>query len=283
MANAPSLLIIGARGMLGSRLVEACAARGIACIPITRAECDLATLDAATMDGLIAQHAPSHIINAAAFTAVDAAESQQELAIALNATAPAIIASAAQKHGIPCIHFSTDYVFDGAFAEPYSEEMPTRPLNQYGASKLAGEQAALAAGATVFRVQWLYDIRGTNFLMHMTKLLASRDTLRIVADQWGAPTWAKSVADLVLNQLDTAPGLYHLAAGGFTSWHGFTCAIHAAMPSPATHSILAITTAEYPLAATRPLDTRLTSNHPPLPMPHWQTDLQQAMKEWYAS
>lgn len=276
------LLLFGANGQLGARLMQQCAEREIACVALTRAECDAATIDDRRLRALIESHAPTHILNATAYTAVDKAESEKELTYTINADAPKIMAETAQACGVPFIHFSTDYVFDGTRGAPYTEEAATHPLNVYGASKLAGEAAALSAGATVFRLQWVYDTRGSNFLLQMRKHFAAQHTMRIVADQWGTPSYAKHLADAVLDGLQLPSGLYHLTPAGFTSWHGFACEIHRAIPQPLTQAIAAITSAEYPSAATRPLDTRLNTDKLAahgITLPHWRDGLREAMEE----
>ena len=296
MGVAHKILLWGANGQVGARLVQACAERGVACVPLTRAEVDLAALNPHRLRALIEAHAPTHLINAAAYTAVDKAESEKELAYKINAEAPKLLVEAAQSFDLPCIHFSTDYVFDGLGGAPYSETAITHPLNVYGASKLDGEQAVLDAGGTVFRLQWVYDTRGSNFFLRMRELMSpplsppasggGRGGLRIVADQLGAPTFAKHIATAVLDALAIPRGLYHLAAQGFTSWHGFTCAIHAGMPQTVTQSILPIASTEYPLAATRPLDTRLNTDKLAahgIALPHWQEGLREAMEELHAT
>ena len=280
------ILLFGASGQVGLRVQQASAEQGIECIAITRAECDLSSITKDAVQGLIDRHQPTHIINAAAYTAVDKAESECDLAFAVNAEAPKIIVDTACAKNISVIHFSTDYVFDGMHGAPYREDAPTRPLNVYGASKLAGEEAVLAVGGTVFRLQWVYDTCGANFFLRMREIMAQRESLRIIADQWGAPTFAKHIASTVLDALEIPAGLYHLTAGGATSWHGFTCAIHAEMSQPVTNEIIAISSTEYPLAATRPLDTRLAITKLDalgITLPHWQIALGEAMEELNAT
>jgi dTDP-4-dehydrorhamnose reductase len=280
------ILLFGANGQVGWRVQQACAQREIACVAVAREAADLSTMTRETVRALIDRYAPTHIINAAAYTAVDMAESERDVAFAVNAQAPTIIAEVARERNISVMHFSTDYVLDGVHGAPYAEDAPTRPLSVYGGSKLSGEQAVLAAGGTVFRLQWVYDMRGANFFLRMHEIMAQRERVRIIADQWGAPTFAKHVANAVLDALEVPSGLYHLTSSGATSWHGFTCAIHAAMRQPMTNEIIAISSAEYPLAATRPLDTRLSTAKLAalgMTLPHWQAGVREAMEELHAT
>lgn len=269
------LLLFGATGQVGARLLE----RVPGAIAPTRAQCDFTRLDADTLERLLEQERPSHIINAAAYTDVDKAEAEPELAQRINGDAVAVLAQAAQRHGIALLHCSTDYVLDGA-GGPYRETARTNPLNAYGRSKQYGEQAALDAGARVFRLQWVYDTRGRNVYLTLRRLLAERDTLPVVADQWGAPSYAPHIAEALLRARDVPPGLYHMTAAGFTSWHGFACAIAEGMDARCT--IAPILSAEYPAAATRPKDTRLDTGalaaHG-IALPHWRDGLKEAMHE----
>ena len=218
---------------------------------------------------------PDVIVNAAAYTAVDRAEQERELAFAINAVAPGLLAQEAAKLGALMIHYSTDYVFDGAKPGAYLESDPPNPLNVYGASKLAGEQAVQASGAAhlIFRTSWVYAARGRNFLRTMLQLAADRETLRVVADQIGAPTWARFLAEatgqVVAHSRDERAtdrfesGVYHLAAGGEASWCDFaraiieqTCQVAPGWPHK-LKEILPIATEEYPLPARRPANSRL--------------------------
>jgi dTDP-4-dehydrorhamnose reductase len=203
----------------------------------------------------------------------------------INGEVPEWIARAATAHTIPLIHFSTDYVFDGVRGR-YAEDAPQRPLNVYGETKRVGETAVLDAGGYVFRLQWVYDVRGQNFLLTMKKLLAERDVLSVVADQVGAPSSARDIATAIVRATakilahQMPAGVYHLAAAGYTSWHGFACAIADSMAS-ATR-IIPITSAEYPLPATRPLDGRLDCSAltaQGITMPHWRDGLNALLTE----
>lgn len=281
------ILLFGASGQVGWRVKELL---GDACEALTRGQCDLATVNEKQARALIESHEPDIIINAAAFTAVDAAEQQRDVAMHVNATAPGILARAAGD--IPFIHLSTDYVFDGVQG-PYSEAATCDPHSVYGLSKLQGEQAILTAGGRsyIFRLQWIYDRRGSNFFLTMRKLIAERATLRVVADQFGAPTTAGSVAKALqqtfplIQKGELAPGIYHLASNGHTSWHGFASAIAHVTQPRAAELIEPITTQEYPTPAQRPHDTRLDCSalaRHGIALPHWRASLTALMEEIYA-
>ncbi|MFD2643998.1 dTDP-4-dehydrorhamnose reductase [Pseudomonas japonica] len=212
--------------------------------------------------------APDLIINAAAHTAVDQAESEPELAFAINARAPGVFAEEAARLGVPLIHYSTDYVFDGEKATPYREDDATNPLGVYGQSKLAGEQAIAAVGGQhlILRTSWVYSQHGRNFLLTMQRLLQEKPELRVVADQIGAPTWAGTIAASTRRLIERwqsgqagAWGTYHLTAQGETSWFGFAQAIGEQLKArgkPCAH-LLPIPSSEYPTPARRPLNSRL--------------------------
>lgn len=251
----PTILVIGARGQLGFELARLLRAHGEV-TALDRSELDLGDPDAIreTLRAL----RPVLVVNAAAYTAVDQAERETERVDAINARAPTILAEEAKRLDALLVHYSTDYVFDGAAAVPYPEDAPTNPLSVYGASKLRGEQAIVASGCRylVLRTSWVYGLRGRNFLLTIRRLATERDELRVVADQIGVPNWSRALAEatatLVSRGLDTLAdraGLYHLSARGSTSWFEFARAIVGAVESP---RVLPITTAEYPTAARRP-------------------------------
>lgn len=217
---------------------------------------------------------PDLIINPAAYTAVDKAEDEPELAMRINGQAPGIIARWAAEHSVPLIHFSTDYVYDGHGDKPWSEDDETHPLGVYGRTKLAGENAVRAAGGSflIFRTCWVYAAQGKNFVRTITRLALEREELRVVGDQIGAPTSAALIADgitkIVAGGLDRlreraalAKGLVHICGSGETSWHGFTCAIIDGLKQRgvklATERVISIRTDEYPTRAKRPLNSRL--------------------------
>jgi len=251
-----------------------------------------------TQPELIRQHVqnlrPELIINAAAHTAVDQAESEPELAFAINATAPGILAEAAAELSVPLIHYSTDYVFDGNHAEPYRENDATNPLSVYGGSKLAGEQAIQAVGGMhlILRTSWVYSQHGKNFLLTMQRLLQERESLSVVDDQIGAPTWAGTIAQ-VTAQLITqwrsghpGPwGVYHLTAQGETSWFGFARAIAAHLHSQGktVATLHPIPSSAYPTPAQRPLNSRLDCSRLQqdwqVQLPTWQAALEQCLAD----
>lgn len=281
------VLLFGANGQVGSRLK---ALLGEGCIALTRAECDLAKVNEKQARALIEAHEPDVILNAAAYTQVDAAEQDDAVAVQVNATAPGILARAAGH--VPLIHLSTDYVFDGR-GGPYREGDTTNPVNRYGFSKLRGEQEVLNAGgrAYIFRLQWIYDVRGKNFFLTMRRLMQEQSVLRVVADQFGAPTSALHAAQALARTLPLIaqgamePGIYHLASGGHTSWHGFASAIAHATQQSKTEVIEALTTPEYPTPAPRAADTRLDcsklAGHG-IVLPHWRTALDQLLEDMHA-
>ena len=211
---------------------------------------------------------PELVINAAAYTAVDQAESEAQLAFAINATAPGILAEEAAALGAPLIHYSSDYVFDGTKNAPYAEDDVPNPLGVYGRSKLAGEQAIQAVGGAhlILRTSWVYSLHGRNFLLTMQRLLQERASLDVVADQVGAPTWAGSIADATRQLVErwrhghAGPwGLYHLSAQGEVSWFGFASAIAEQLRAQgkATATLQPIPSSAYPTPARRPLNSRL--------------------------
>jgi dTDP-4-dehydrorhamnose reductase len=235
---------------------------------------------------------PDLIINAAAYTAVDKAESEKATAFAVNADAPGVLAEEAAALGIPLIHYSTDYVFDGGKSAPYTEADATHPLGVYGQSKLAGEHAITAVQGKhlILRTSWVYSNHGRNFLLTMQRLLQEKPELRIVADQIGAPTWAGTIANSTLALIERwqagetgAWGTYHLTALGETSWFGFAQAIGEALREQGKPcaTLLPITTRDYPTPATRPLNSRLDCSRLQrewgVSQPDWQTALRECL------
>jgi dTDP-4-dehydrorhamnose reductase len=257
-------------------------------------------IDLADPDGLtvaLDRIAPDLILNAAAYTAVDRAEDEPELAQRINGDAPGAIGRWSARHGARVVHYSTDYVFAGTATQPYREDDPTHPVSVYGRSKLAGEVALRDSGARhlIFRTAWVYAARGHNFLRTMLRLGAERDELRVVDDQVGAPTPARLIADVTARALaqwldDAASardGVYHLVASGRTSWCGFARAIferaqRAGLIERAP-SVQAIGTADYPTRATRPafsvLDTTRLRAALGIDLPDWQTALDDVIRE----
>jgi len=235
---------------------------------------------------LVERMRPDLVVNATAYTAVDRAESEPELARRINAEAPAEIAHACARSGAMLVHYSTDYVFDGTGSRPYREGDPTAPLGVYGHTKLAGEQAIAGSGARhlILRTAWVYGLYGHNFLRTMLRLAAERDELRVVSDQVGTPTPAALIADItaqVLRRPLPAAGTWHLTATGQTSWHGFAEAIFAGARArgllAAVPRVVPIATADYPTPAARPawsvLDTGKLQREFEIRPPSWQDAL----------
>jgi dTDP-4-dehydrorhamnose reductase len=265
------ILVTGVTGQVGGALVERLRSLG-SIVAADRAMLDLARPE--EIRPALDRIAPDLIINPAAYTAVDRAEEEADLAFRVNAEAPGAIARWAAGRGVPLIHFSTDYVFDGGGFRPWREGDPTGPLSVYGASKLAGEDAVRAAGGAhlVIRTSWVYAAEGANFLRTIGRLARERAELRIVADQFGAPTSAALIADAVspivatkgtalADRFAAAGGLVHIAASGETSWHGFAAAIVDGLRTRgvalAATRVTPIATADYPTKARRPANSRL--------------------------
>ncbi len=292
-------LLLGANGQLGQELLRSLAASGPV-TAVTRAgtladgtpceACDVADADA--LAALLDRLKPRIVINAAAYTAVDRAESERDLAWQVNAQAPGLIARWCAAAGVPMVHYSTDYVFDGQGTRPYREDDATAPLGVYGASKLAGEDAVRAAGGPhlIFRTAWVYAAHSANFLRTMLRVGAERDLLRVVADQVGTPTPAALIADVtaqVLQHPVQRSGTWHLTAKGETSWHGFAEAIFAAAVAQGllarAPQVEAITSAEYPTPAKRPayshLDVSKLESDFGITLPTWQQGLERVIAE----
>jgi dTDP-4-dehydrorhamnose reductase len=239
----------------------------------------------------LASHSPDVVINAAAYTAVDRAETERSAAFAVNRDGAGLLANACAAARVPMLHVSTDYVFDGAGTRPYREDDPLAPLGAYAESKAEGELAAREAGATIVRTSWLFEQKGPSFVHTMLRLAAERPVLRVVADQRGCPTWADDLADALFSLASQrAPeGVYHFCNSGETTWHAFAEAIIA---EARTHRPLkverieAITTAEYPLPARRPaysvLDTSRIRALGIVP-PSWTIGLATVVREVLAS
>jgi dTDP-4-dehydrorhamnose reductase len=243
---------------------------------------------------LVAAHDPSVVVNAAAYTAVDKAETEQELCQQINAVAPGVLAEAAKKVGALMVHYSTDYIFDGTNTLPYVETDAPNPLGAYGRAKLEGDRAVKASGANhlIFRLCWVYGARGQNFMLTMQRLARERETLRVVCDQFGCPTWSRMIAEataLALKQVLASTdrsafnGEYHLAAGGRTNWHEFASRIIELMPDAERkcREVEAITTPEYPTPAKRPaysvLDCGKLQKTFGLRLPDWKASLRQVL------
>jgi dTDP-4-dehydrorhamnose reductase len=288
----PRLLLLGAQGQVGGELTRTLPPLGDL-TALDRASADLS--EAAAIRAAVRAHAPDVIVNAAAYTEVDRAETEPDAAHRINGTAPGVLAAEAARGGALLVHYSTDYVFDGTCSRPYTERDAPGPRTTYGASKLAGDEAVLAseADAYILRVGWVYGRRGRNFLNTMLRLAGERDELRVVADQHGGPTWSRAIAEttsvavgkwLTARRLGGAApprGVYHLAPPDSTTWHGFATAIVQAMTPPDGRTrprVTAITSAEFPTLATRPawsvLDGSLLRETFGLELPPWRTQLE---------
>ncbi len=286
------ILITGATGQVGHALTQRLASLGDV-IAVDRHGADLGKSD--SLVAVLDSYQPDWIINAAAYTAVDKAESEPVLANEINAKAPGVMAVWAEKHGAKLVHYSTDYVFDGQLDEPYKEDAATAPLNVYGATKLAGEQAILAtkAQAWVFRTTWVFATHGANFLKTMLKLGQERDALSVVNDQVGAPTSASWIAEVTARLMEVenapAPGVYHLAAAGSTHWLGYAQFVlseaqRLGMPLKVnSEQVVGIPSSAYPTPAQRPMNSRLNSDTLMralgISAPDWRKDVAQVTAE----
>ena len=293
-----NILITGGSGQVGFELQRQLATLGNVLAP-NRAALDLSNADA--VDAFLEEHQPDLIVNAAAYTAVDNAESEQAMATRLNAELPAQLAEYCQQRGSWLIHYSSDYVYSGEGTAPWQENDATGPCNAYGVTKLAGDEAIANSGCQhlIFRTSWVYSAFGKSFLTAMLRLGGERSALSIVSDQIGAPTSARLIALVTQQALATLlnaktahgleSGVYHLAPRGETSWHGFACEIFrlankADLPMAITPAeVTAISTAEYPTPASRPLNSRLAVDKIEaalgIQMPSWQHQLALTVEE----
>ena len=278
------ILLTGASGQLGYELERSLQGLGEVVAP-RRAQMDMANLD--QIREVVRAVRPQLIVNPAAYTAVDLAETERDLAYRVNAQAPGVLAAEAKLLGAAMVHYSTDYVFDGSKDSPYVETDTPNPLNVYGRTKLEGEQAIAETGIPhlILRTSWVYGMRGKNFLLTMLRLGKEREELRIVADQHGAPTWSRTISDstaLILSQAraggpawwDLHSGTYHLSSQGSTTWCGFTEAIVAAAGLPCR--VTPIASSDYPVAATRPVNSLMSSAklmQAFVDLPHWHQAL----------
>jgi dTDP-4-dehydrorhamnose reductase len=289
----PTLLITGANGQVGFELRRSLAPLGRV-VALDRTRCDLSQPE--QLRALVRELRPDVIVNAGAYTAVDKAQTEKELALAINGIAPGVLAEEARALGSLLVHYSTDYVFDGTKQGAYVESDAVGPLSVYGETKLAGERAITEAGGSslIFRTSWVAGAHGGNFAKTMLRLAQERDSLRIIADQVGAPTTASLIADvtaqivarhwLAAHPADLRGGIYHLAAGGETSWHGYAVEVlrYAAARGVALkvdpERIEAIRTSDYPLPAPRPANSRLDTTNLRetfgIHLPDWQQGVQ---------
>jgi len=277
------VLLLGRRGQVGSALEGLLAPLGEV-FAADREELDMAA--SGDVREIVRRANPGLIVNAAAYTAVDRAENEREAAFAVNATAAGVLAEEARKRGALLVHYSTDYVYDGAKAGAYLEVDPPGPINAYGESKLAGDRAIAASGCRhfIFRTSWVYGARGSNFLLTILRAARERPELRVVDDQRGAPTSAVAIAEATVQALakpDAAPGVYHMSAAGETTWHGFAAAILEA--SGLRTRLSAIRSEEYVTAARRPrnslLDNAKLRATFGVALPDWRESLARVMRE----
>lgn len=292
-----TILLTGINGQVGFELERTLQGLGKV-VALDRSRLDLSNLE--QVREVVREVKPSLIVNPAAYTAVDHAESDVALAMRLNAEAPAVLAEEAKCIGAAMIHYSTDYVFAGTKNGPYVEDDPVDPQNVYGKSKLAGEQAIAASGCAhlIFRTSWVYGARGKNFLLTMLRLGAEREELKIVADQIGAPTWSNTIATLTAQVTAQAigagsggwdewwrthSGVYHLCTAGLTSWHGFAEAIFRLSNLPKKPTVTPIPASAYPTPASRPVNSRMSNaklaRHFGLQAPDWEVALELCMKD----
>ena len=292
------VLLTGATGQVGGAL----------CAPLSKIgtvmAADRTILDLSSPDSIepkLAAMAPDLIINAAAYTAVDDAEDERGLAYCINATAPGILARWASGHNVPIVHFSTDYVFDGSGHQPWREDDPTAPLSFYGSSKLVGEKNVRDAGGNhlIIRTSWVFASKGKNFLRTIVRIARQQTQLRVVDDQFGAPTSAHSIAQCVVSLLDSdivtisqsferSGGLVHLASREDTSWHGFANSIVKGLSDRgvdlAAKQVIPINSNDFPTKAKRPKNSRLDLSRLAdvfgVITPRWQDSLDRELDEW---
>lgn len=303
MKQLGKVLVLGGGGQLGRELLRVLTpiANVVAATRVGMladgVACEIVDLqDPSGLIMLLERSSPDWVVNAAAYTSVDRAESEEDEAWRVNAEAPALLSRWCTDTGVPLLHYSTDYVFDGSADRPYREEDPTNPLGVYGASKLAGEQAVRKAGGRhlILRTAWVYASHSTNFLLTMLRLAEKHDTLKVVADQVGTPTSAALIAESSVRAMlhpGNLSGTWHLTAQGGTTWHGFAQAIFEAAVQ---HGLLgrvpqveAISTAEYPFQASRPHYSRLDVNKFQVDfgihLPRWEDGLARVISEIKAS
>ncbi|CAH9019148.1 dTDP-4-dehydrorhamnose reductase [Candidatus Nitrosacidococcus sp. I8] len=267
------IIIIGTSGQIGWELQRTLASLGEV-ISLERSQLDLSKLE--TIRSCLMVHRPNLIINAAAYTQVDKAEEEQELAMTINGIAPGVLAEIAKELDSVLIHYSTDYIFDGKSSTPYQERDIPNPINIYGKTKLAGERAIIEIGGNylIFRTCWVYGLRGHNFLLTMQRLVKEQKTIRVVNDQFGTPTWSRFIAEAtaqiiaqirgdIIDYLNEYSGIYHLSCGGKISWHGFAQAIYNRVNlQNSNHAqIIPIPTSDYPTLARRPRFSHLDNAH----------------------
>ena len=298
LPQAPRIMLTGANGQVGWELTRSLLPLGDI-VALTRKECDLSRPE--TLSAIVQEIKPDVIVNAAAYTAVDKAEEEEELANIINGTSVGVMAEEAKKRNALFIHYSTDYVFDGTKPEPYTEEDTPNPINAYGRSKLAGEEAVRKWGGKylIFRTSWVYTTRGHNFIKTILCLAQEREELKIIADQIGIPTSAEFIADITAlslyffakNRIDSEwrSDTYHLTPTGYTSWYGFAryvlCEVqnNGIILRTTLKNVHPINTTDFPTIAKRPLNSRLDTHKLAkafgVQIPHWQTYVQRVIEE----
>jgi len=284
-----TILVTGVNGQVGFELARTLQGLGRV-VAVDRSVLDLSNPD--QIRTVVRETRPSLIVTPAAYTAVDKAETEFELAMRINGEAPGILAEEAKKLGAAVIHYSTDYVFNGEKQDAYVEDDPTDPQNAYGRTKLAGEQAIAGTDVNhlIFRTSWVYGSRGKNFLLTMLRLGADRPELKVVADQFGAPTWSNTIATLTAHIVAQAfaaddesswwhdhTGVYNLTAADSTSWHGFAASIFELAGLDPRPNVLPIPASDYPTPAKRPSNSRMSGEKLAqvfgLRAPHWKDAL----------
>jgi dTDP-4-dehydrorhamnose reductase len=290
------ILLFGKGGQVGWELQRSLAPLGeLVALDVDSADLYADFSQPEALEATVLAVRPDVIVNAAAHTAVDKAESEPELARKLNAVAPGVVARAAQRIGALMVHYSTDYVFDGSGSRPWTERDPTGPLNVYGRTKLEGEQlvAEGCARHLILRTSWVYAARGGNFARTMLRLAKERDRLTVIDDQFGAPTGAELLADVTAHAVRETlrdpgkTGLYHLVAGGETTWHGYACFVleqaRAAGVELKAQAVEPVATSAFPTPAARPHNSRLDTAKLRaafgLVLPHWQAGVARMLQE----
>ena len=287
------ILLFGKNGQLGQELQRLLPSMGET---VALGRSDLELHDIASLRAKIRLVKPDIIVNAAAYTWVDRAESEPERAMEINAVVPGVMAQEAKRIGALLVHYSTDYVFDGKISTPYHEEDEPSPINVYGQSKLEGERAVLKSGVAcyIFRSSWIYGVHGQNFLLTLIRLAMEKPEIRVVNDQIGAPTWARTIAQTTQKILQSGKmnpensGIYHLSAGGQASWFRFAQHIVSSlkmwMDAPLAR-VVPIPASQYPQAAARPANSLLSNDKLGkvfgIRLPHWETDLETCMQLWF--
>jgi dTDP-4-dehydrorhamnose reductase len=281
MKAAPQIIVFGGNGQLGHALERTSERLGVCCVSYDRQSVDIT--DVGMVSDALCRAGGGIVVNAAAYTAVDRAESEEQKAFAVNCQGARHVAEACNRLGLPLIHVSTDYVFDGSKPTAYVESDNVSPINAYGRTKEAGERAVrgACAHAMIFRTSWVYGIEGSNFVKTMLRLGLERDTLRVVNDQVGCPTFADDLASAIVSSIPRfEPGTYHVTGYGQTTWYGFAKEIFGERAAPVVQPIQ---TADYPTPARRPanlvLDGAKARQVLGIELPHWADGLRRMMEE----